>query len=74
MGRIGNVAFKDRALFEAAARELERLLVAREISRRCEQCATASFMDTVCADCNIHYREGRPIEPDPAPATQNGPS
>jgi hypothetical protein len=63
IGMVGNVAFKDKKEFDAASRELDRLLRANRIADHCEFCAMALFQDTTCPKCNIAYQDGKKLAP-----------
>lgn len=64
LGMVGNVAFRDRKDYEAASKELERLLKAVRTLERCEYCAVALFMDARCPRCGISYKDGKRTEAD----------
>lgn len=55
VGMIGNVAFRDRAMFDQAVKEYRMLLAAIETSRRCEYCGVARFLGSSCPRCHIDY-------------------
>jgi hypothetical protein len=66
VGMVGNVAFKDRKEFDAASKELDRLLRAIRIADHCEFCAMALFQDSTCPKCNIAYEGGKKVAAKPA--------
>jgi hypothetical protein len=68
VGMVGNVAFKEKKDFEAASRELDRLLRAVRATQRCEQCAVALMQDATCLACGITYKNGTNTQsPPPVP-------
>ncbi len=62
LGMVGNVAFKDRAHFEVAQKEFDKLVLSLRRLERCELCAAASFFDTRCQICDITYKDGKAVE------------
>ncbi len=62
LGMVGNVAFNDRAHFEVAQEEFDKLVLSLRRLDRCELCAAASFFDTRCQICDITYKDGKPVE------------
>jgi hypothetical protein len=61
IGRIGAVALRDRQAYDEAVHSAEILRVASQDAARCDRCAAARIMDTVCPHCRIAYRDGKPI-------------
>lgn len=63
-GIVGNVAYRDRALFDRAAAEHQRLLAALDRLDECEFCAVALFADGRCPKHNIFYRDLHEVSPE----------
>jgi hypothetical protein len=62
-GWAGNVVFGRREDQEAAARELDHLLVVIETSERCATCSLVQLVgDGRCPYCQITYAGGVPVE------------
>ena len=57
-GWTGNVAFSDRADYEAAAFQFGRLSNAIETAERCEACAMYQLVDGTCPLCRITWLGG----------------
>jgi hypothetical protein len=74
VGMVGNTAFKEKKDFDAASRELDRLLRAVRAAQRCEYCGVTLFMDSTCPKCNITYKDGKKVETPPSePASHTHP-
>lgn len=57
LGRIGTIVAADRAGYQAAAVEAERLIQAIERLEPCESCAIAYFTKGYCPTCRKRFRE-----------------
>ncbi|MHC5008247.1 MAG: hypothetical protein ACYTGF_12900 [Planctomycetota bacterium] len=66
VGMVGNTAYKDRKEFDAASRELRRLLQSIRAAGACEYCGVTLFMDSTCPECNITYKGGKKVETQPS--------
>ncbi|MCH7885518.1 MAG: hypothetical protein IIC01_09740, partial [Planctomycetes bacterium] len=71
-GMVGHFAYADRTVFEEAVREVRRLQSAIAKLKDCELCAIAMITDARCPKCNIHYKEGKRVPPDPSAKPARG--
>lgn len=58
-GFVGNVAYTDRKLYDAALPELTRLRRSIDLLKKCRYCAVALFLDSRCIKCRIEYRDAQ---------------
>ena len=62
VGMVGNVAIRDRADYEHAARAYQRLLEAVRVAESCEMCAVALMSDGTCTRCKKSYMNGKLVQ------------
>jgi hypothetical protein len=66
-GMVGYACYKDKPVYDAAAKARETLVAAA--SSKCEGCAVAMVSDGTCQTCKIAYKDGKKADPKDAKDT-----